>query len=111
MPETPRGKYFSHLSRIYNHLDWYLQETFKNQPTGQLSMTEIGTGVHDSTGVKVREQTILKYNAQQFSLFQTAPLEWVGDDIYRMNDNYYRLLGEKVFAPKIGRPGRPKKNT
>ena len=110
MATTPRGEYVTHLSRIRNHLDWYLQQTFTSRTSDQLPIADIRTEVRDSTGVKVREQTILNYNARQFSRYQTAPLEWVGDDNYRMNENYYRLLGEKVFAPKVGRPGRPKKN-
>ena len=74
-------------------------------------MPEILTELKNLTSIKVRAGTVLNYNARQFSLYQTAPLEWIGEDIYRLNDNYYRLLQDKVFEPRIGKFGPLKKYT
>lgn len=109
MPRTLRGKYISHLSRVYNHLDYYLQEAFKNRAVDELPMSDIRVELKNSSNIKIRKDTILKYNARQFSRYQTAPLEWAGDDIFSLNESYYRLLREKVFAPRIGKRGPPRK--
>ena len=87
-----------------------MQEAFKNLNATELALKDIRIEIRNTTSVKIRKETITKYNAHQFCLYQTAPLEWVGDDLFALNRNYYRLLGEKVFAPRVGRRGRPKKH-
>lgn len=99
------------MSRTYNHLNWYIQEAFQNIGSNELAMTNIQSQLRNSSNIKIHKATILKYNSGQFDRYQTAPLEWVGDDIYRLNENYYRLLGERVCAPRMGKPGRPKRYT
>ena len=74
-------------------------------------MPKILSELRDPSGVKIREETVLRYNSRQFIRYQTAPLEWAGDNIYRLNPNYYDLLSEKVFAPRIGKRGPPQKYT
>jgi len=111
MAKTLRASYKSHLSRISGHLDWYLRKTYEKSAGDKLSITEIQHYLRALTNVKIRESTILKYNSAQFSSYQTAPLEWIGDDSYRLNDNYYRLLKDKIFEPRIGIRGPPKKYT
>ncbi len=111
MAKTSRGQYVSHLTRVYYHLDWYLEQGFKNQTADRLTMSDIRADLHNSTGVKISAKTILKYNARQFSRYQTAPLECVGSDIFRLNANYYGLFRHKVFPPRKGKRGPPKKYT
>lgn len=111
MAKTSRAEYVSHLSRVYNHLDWYLEQIFKNRTTTKLPLPRIRADLRDSTHVKIRAETICRYNAKQFSCYQTAPLEWIGDNMFRLNNNYYRLLHDKVFEPRIGKFGPPKKYT
>lgn len=104
-----RGKYITHLSRIRNHLDWYLLTAFRDTNASNMTISEIRTELHGVCGVKLRRDTILDYNARQFKKYQMAPLEWAGDDLYALNENYYHLVQEKVFAPREGKPGRPRK--
>jgi hypothetical protein len=111
MSKTSRGWYWSHLSRIYTHLDWYLKESFETASSVELAMSDILADLQTCSGVKIRRETVLRYNANQFSRYQTAPIEWIGADTFRLNQNYYRLLDEKVFAPRIGIRGPPKKYT
>ncbi len=109
MASTARREYVAHLSRVYHHLDWYLKESFERVSSTELSMSDILVDLQDCSGVKIRKETVFKYNAKQFSSYQTAPLEWIGSETFQLNENYYRLLGEKVFAPRIGIRGPPKK--
>jgi hypothetical protein len=99
------------LSRISCHLDWYLRKAYEKSTVDKLSITEIQHHLKALTNVKFRESTILKYNSSLFSSYQTAPLEWIGGHIYRLNDNYYKLLKDKIFEPRIEIRGPPKKYT
>jgi hypothetical protein len=111
MTKTYRGPYKSRLSRIAGHLDWYLRETYQRSAQDKLSLEDIQRGLRALTNIRVRQKTILKYNAARFSSHQIAPLEWTGDNKYRLNHNYYHLLKDKVFEPRVGIRGPPKKYT
>jgi len=107
--DTKDRVYRTRQSRIYNHLGWYLKETFKGNLSDKLTISKIQTTLAGLSGIKLRKRTILLYNTRQFAQYHTAPLERVTDDTYKLNENYYRMLEEKVFAPRVGRPGRPRK--
>jgi hypothetical protein len=102
-------EYRTRQSRIYNHLAWYLRESFSDNSSDRLTISEIQTALEDLSGIKLRKKTILDFNKRQFSTHQTAPLERFGRDLYRLNNNYFCLLEEAIFAPRIGKPGRPRK--
>ncbi len=101
--------YRTRQSRIYNHLGWYLKESFNGTLSETQSISDIQEALAGFSGIKLRRETILAYNTRQFSLHQTSPLERIGEDVYRINENYYRLLKEKVFAPRVGKHGRRRK--
>ena len=101
--------YRTHQARIYNHLGWYLKETFKGNQSDKLSISKIQTTLAGLSGIKLRKRTILMYNTRQFAQYQMAPLERATADTYKLNENYYQMLEEKIFAPRVGRPGRPRK--
>jgi len=101
--------YRTRQSRMYGHLAWYIRQSYKNSCPETQPLSDIQEALAKLSGIKPRKETILKYNAHQFALHQTAPLENVGGGMYQLNENYYRQLGERVFGPRMGRLGRPKK--
>jgi nicotinic acid phosphoribosyltransferase len=111
MAKTFRGPYKSYLSRISGHLDWYLRKTYTRTGQDKLSIADIQRYLKTLTNVRFRKKTILKYNAEKFYSHQKAPLEWTGDNNYRLNQSYYQLMKDKVFEPRIGIRGPPKKFT
>lgn len=101
------AKYSRRWSRLTSHMDWFLQFALMDTAQTEWTLDEVRGALHKASDIRPNSATILKYNLTQFEKHQTAPLERVGPGVFRLNDDYYRVLGDEVRPP--GQLGRPRK--
>jgi len=95
--------------RLSCYMDWYLKLALEQLGQTEWTLKEIRGALQRVANVRPDPTSILNYNTRQFQKHQIAPIERTGPDTFRLNDNYYSVLGEQVREPRIGQPGRPRK--